>query len=181
VATDEEREFSGVAFRRGRAIRFALVIGLLGYLLGLMAASVVTGITEVYMACVVVLICFFAIGFVRSFRAGIRLTDDGVEVRTTYSTKQWPWDSIEHARAHDRVMRQSPYLAGLQKVTHHDERTKTYPILDLTNGLDARLYGLSIVANDLDASSWIGKAVIAINRTVALRRGEPDPSEVRPR
>jgi hypothetical protein len=133
------------------------------------------------MVIVVALMAFFAVGFVRSFGAGIRLTEEGVEVHTTYSTKTWAWDTIERAHATDREVRHSPYVVGAQKLVHQDQRSRILLILDLTNGHDARLYGIQMVTSSFEASSWINHAVIAINRTVALRRGDPDPSAPRPR
>jgi hypothetical protein len=177
----EVREFYGVNFRRGKAIRFGLGIALCGYLLESMASSTVDGIIEIYMVIVVLFIGFLGIGFVRSFRVGIRLTDEGVEVRTTYSTRSWPWDAIKRARAHDRAVMQSQLVGGFMMVARREERTRIHPILDLTNGRDARLYGLQMVTADVRAASWIDEAVIEINRIVAARRGDPDPSTPRPR
>jgi hypothetical protein len=174
------QEFGDQRFRRGKAIRYGLVIGLLGYLLGSMVSEVVTGVVVVYMVAVVVLIGFLAIGLVRSFRVGIRLTDEGVEARTTYSTKTWPWGVIERARAHDRSVRVSPYVAGVAHMVNSDDRVKTYPMLDLTNGRDARMYGLQMTVREPESSAWIDDAVTAINQIVAARRGETDPSAPRP-
>jgi hypothetical protein len=177
----DERDFSSVGFRRMKAIRFGLLIAVLGLLLDSMASSIVTGVVEVYMVIVVGLMCVFGIGLVRSLRAGIRLTDAGVEVRTAYSTKRWPWDAIKRARAYDKTLRESPFLVGFSKMLRRDERLRIHPILDLTNGRDARLYGLQMVASDVHQSAWIDDAVIEINRTLAARRGDPDPSTPRPR
>jgi hypothetical protein len=111
---------------------------------------------------------------------GIRLTDEGVEARTTYSTKTWPWGVIERARAHDRSVRVSPYVAGVAHMVNSDDRVKTYPMLDLTNGRDARMYGLQMTVREPESSAWIDDAVTAINQIVAARRGETDPSAPRP-
>jgi hypothetical protein len=174
-------EFCEPRFQRAKALRFVLLIALLVLLLASMASSVVTGIVEVYMTVVIVGIGVLGIGLVRSFRVGIRLTDEGVEVRTAFAKRTWAWDTIERARAHDRTVRVSPYLAGVQKMTKSDERVKTYPMLDLTNGRDARLYGLQMTTRSPQDGAWIDKAVTAINKVVAARRGDPDPSRPTPR
>jgi hypothetical protein len=178
---EEVREFYGVGFRRAKAIRFGLGIALCLYLLESMASSTVDGIIELYMVIVVLFIGFLGFGFVRSFQVGIRLTDEGVEARTTYSTRTWPWDTIKRARAHDRAVMQSQLVGSFMVIARREERTRIYPILDLTNGRDARIYGLQLVTADLESSSWIDNAVIEINRIVAARRGDPDPSTPRPR
>lgn len=179
--TTELREFSDSRFRRSKTIRFGAVIVVFAFLLGSMSSTATSRVVWVYLAVGALLIGFLGIGLVRSFMVGIVLTDEGVEVRTTYSTRRWAWDSIERARAHDSDVRTSPYVAGVAKLTHRDERTKVYPILDLVNGRDVRLYGMQMVASNLEDSAWIDEAILAINRTIAARRGRPDPSVATPR
>jgi Bacterial PH domain len=179
--TADVREFSDTRFRRSKTIRFSLVIVLFAFLLGSMSSTAASGVVWLYIVIGALFIGFLGIGLVRSFGVAIVLTDEGVEVRTTYATKRWAWDSIERARALDKEVRTSPYVFGVAKMAHREERTKVYPILDLVNGRDVRLYGLQTVANDLEDSEWIDDAVLTINRTIAARRGEPDPSAARPR
>jgi hypothetical protein len=135
----------------------------------------------VYIGIVALLIGVLLLGFVRSFRCGIRLDDIGVEVRTTYATRRWRWESIERARVLDRPVRGSPYLAGIERISHREDRYYVLVVLTFTDGSDLRLYGLRFVASEPSDSAWVDGAVREINQTLSARRGESGASRPTPR
>src|SRR6202040_2591201 len=93
--------FTRGATRRGKAMACAVVIGLDVFLLVQMSRTPTT-LTKGYMAAVAAFGVYIAVGLVRSFRAGIELTDEGVVARTAFSTKRFAWGEIVEARSKDR-------------------------------------------------------------------------------
>lgn len=182
----DDLEFFSPGFRKGKALRFGLVIALCGLLLYSMTKEITT-VVLVYMGLVGFLAAFLAVGFVRAFRTGITLTDQGVVVRTTYSTKLWRWQQVERARAIDHNTRGGPFFmgaslnGGIGRGVPHEQRMHVVPMLYLTNGRDYRLYGLRIVASTVDDSEWIDGAIQEINRRVAqMRSGGTGPARSTP-
>jgi hypothetical protein len=163
-------EFSSPQFRRAKAIRFGLTIAILGWLLYSMAKGPRTSVVDVYLGIVAVGIGLLAIGFVRSFAAGIYLDKGGVVAKTTYSTKHWKWESLDRADSLDSISRNraSGYLGN--SFSRGNERVRVVPVLYLTRGVENRLYGLKFVSTTPYDSEWVDDAITEINRRVELRR-----------
>lgn len=169
-------EFFDPRFRTSRSVRFGLGIALCGFLISQMATEGdgLTGIVALYAGLLGGLIAVLLVGFVRSFRAGIEVDDDGVVVRTTYATKRWRFDELRGARLLDRDLPvRQQYFGALHP---REERTRLVPVLVLRNGLDVRLYGLKVIGVGYLAQHWLPDAVEEINGRIALRRGRPTPT-----
>ena len=156
--------------RRSKAMACGAVIGLDALLLVQMSHDAST-LTIGYMAAVAVFGLYMVVGLVRSFRAGIELTDDGVVARTAFSTKRFSWDQIAEARSKDRAILGTG-RALVPQMSPARDRIQVVPQLRLTSGRLIFLHGLQIrIASD-EVSNWLDDALREINNRLAERRRE---------
>lgn len=166
---DEDDEFYSAQDRRGRAFRFGLVLFIFVLLLtSMLGTKTMTTLLEVYIGITVGVMALLAIGLVRSFRVGFTLSRTGIVARSTYATRQFPWDALRGATTSDHSTRGAagPFAAvGPQR-----DRIKVVPVLVLRSGREARLYGLQTISF-IGNSSWVDEAMEAVNERLEELRG----------
>jgi len=164
--------------RRGKAMSCAVVIGLDVVLLVQMSRDPSTLVLG-YMAAAAAFGLYVAVGLVRSFRAGIELTDDGVVARTAFSTKRFSWGEIVEARSKDRAILGTG-RALIPQMAPARNRVQVVPQLRLTSGRLIYLHGLEIKIESDEFSNWLDDALREINDRLETRRREAGSAPTTP-
>ena len=173
MATDGTVVFCDPRIRRGKAIRF--VVGAVGcfYIVCEMSLRP-TSLVHAYEVFMVLVGIFCLVGAARSLRGGITLDDEGVTVRTTFSTRSWRWEELRHAETRDRTsLRSTTSSLGISR---NQRRTQILPTLRLASGKDVELHGLRLVLPGDDLRNWVDDAMHAIDRRLIERRGDGSPT-----
>jgi Bacterial PH domain len=161
--------FSSASARRPKAIACLATAGLGALLLTQMAKNA-TSVVLVYMGILSLVVLAALVGFVRSFRVGIEVNDDGVTARTTFATRRFAWDEIVEAQAVDRAIRTTgrslvPMTPNAMKMI------QVVPVLRLTNGRRVRLQGLQAHIESDTFTNWLDDAIVEINNRLEERHG----------
>ncbi len=161
--------FSSVYARRQKAVACLATAGLGTLLLTEMAKRPNT-VVDVYMGIVALVAAAGVVGFVRSFRIGIAVSDKGITARTTFTTKHFAWDEVAEALSVDRAIRSTG--RNLVPMTQQArKRIQVVPVLRMTSGKRVRLQGLQVFIEADTYSNWLDDAVREINDRLAERRG----------
>lgn len=170
--------FTSPGLRRAKAMACAGVIGLDALLLVQMSHGP-SSLTIGYMAAVGAFGLYMCVGLLRSFRAGIELTDDGVVARTSFSTKRFSWGELVEARSKDRAILGTG-RALIPQMAPARDRVQVVPQLRLTSGRLVYLHGLQIKIESDEISNWLDDALHEINNRLEARRralgSDPAPS-----
>ena len=161
--------FCHASARRSKAIICA-VTAVLCVLMVVQMRQRANSLVDVYMLVVGIVAVVAAIGFVRSFRIGIEVSDEGVVARTTYTVRSYRWDEIASAESVDRAI----FVTGRNVVPMNQQtrgRVQVIPVLHLTNGARVRLQGLQVHVDSAFVPNWIDDAVEEINERIEERHG----------
>jgi hypothetical protein len=170
ATTFEPATFTAASTRHAHALRCVVVgAGLAFILYQMLTSKYVNSLVDLYAAITGLCVTAAVIATARAMRIGITLDDNGVTVRTTFSTRNWPWSRIASARSLERVSRGGTLglFAGPVKTS---QQVQLLPMLTFTNGDTYRLYALRMTVRDAFDQTWVDEAMVEITRQAQERR-----------
>jgi hypothetical protein len=174
VDTAHESVITDRRFQRGKAVTPVLGILVLALLLRSMTAHT-NSVVDIYIAIVAGVMALFAVGAYRAFRVGFVLSDAGLKVRQTYSTRFWTWDQIKKMDVIEQKSRSVIGPAGLgagRLGERFDLHTADeIPVVRTVAKGPVPLRGMKVRVASSMTTTWIDDVVTTVNERLELRRG----------